>query len=70
MQPAELKESNLWWHGPPRLQIFKSEWQENALNPKVDSTLEIKKIKTHFTSSAVSEDILEIFLSLPRAFRI
>ncbi|XP_075163362.1 uncharacterized protein LOC142235997 [Haematobia irritans] len=63
---TDLQTYDLWWYGPSWLKEPKSRWP--VPKQMVETTLEIKPVKTFFTTTY--EDPLERFSSLSRAYRV
>lgn len=65
IDPDELRDHKLWWHGPEWLKLPKTQWPRNPKVKIPEDQLELKGVKTMLTVkklNGVLEDMLEIFV--------
>lgn len=67
--PAELKSSQLWWHGPSWLVNENTRWSLQDLSG-LHTDIEIRTVKSHASFFSNYEDALERFSSLDRSCRV
>nr|XP_044249383.1 uncharacterized protein LOC123002820 [Drosophila takahashii] len=65
----ELRDSNLWWHGPEWLRHNREQWPLNSSVP-LETELEQRPIRCNVAKAPPKTDLLERFLAFERALRI
>ncbi|XP_044317455.1 uncharacterized protein LOC123038061 [Drosophila rhopaloa] len=65
----ELKDSNLWWHGPEWLRHNQEQWPLNSSVP-LEIELEKRPIRCNVATAPPKNDILERFSAFERALRV
>lgn len=69
LSPAELAESQIWWHGPHWLRLYNYQWPiQNSILP--DTDVELRTVKSHVTFFTNYHDILKRLSSFDRALRV
>lgn len=64
LDPEELKNHNLWWHGPQWLQETKENWPKNSNVKLPEDQLELKKVKSLVTFGVdFNDSLMEKFSS-------
>lgn len=66
IDPDELRDHKLWWHGPEWLKLPKTQWPRNPKVKIPEDQLELKGVKTMLTVkklNGVLEDMLERYSS-------
>ena len=66
--PSDLKDSDIWWHGPSWLRLPNNHWPK--FNVQLETTQEAKGPQVFIARSAQKEDILDRFSSFSRALHV
>lgn len=68
LTPDELKDNELWWHGPRWLNKDKSQWPSNE--GEFETSEDSKRVQVYVAKSTEKEDILDRFSCLARAMHV
>lgn len=66
--PSELKDNDLWWHGPEWLRLDKSSWP--VTTKEFETKEEARRKQVFVARSNEEEDVLDRFSSMSRAIHV